>query len=66
MAKVLVVYCSMSGNTKATAEAVAAGAAEAGAPVEMLTEVFRRPGHDALPLHRGPERLVVALDAKLA
>jgi flavorubredoxin len=30
MPKVLVVYCSMSGNTKAAAEAVAAGVTEAG------------------------------------
>jgi len=30
MPKVLVVYCSMSGNTKAAAEAVAAGVSEAG------------------------------------
>ena len=37
MAKVLVVYCSMSGNTKAAAEAVAAGAAQAGAEVVLKT-----------------------------
>jgi len=37
MAKVLVVYCSMTGNTKAAAEAVAAGAAEAGAEVVLKT-----------------------------
>jgi flavorubredoxin len=35
MPKVLVVYCTMSGNTKAAAEAVAAGAAEAGAEVVL-------------------------------
>src|SRR5512137_2438546 len=33
MSKVLVVYCSMSGNTKAAAEAVAEGARSAGAQV---------------------------------
>jgi len=33
MAKVLVVYCSMTGNTKAAAEAVAEGARSAGAQV---------------------------------
>jgi flavorubredoxin len=33
MSKVLVVYCSMSGNTKAAAEAIAAGAKKAGAQV---------------------------------
>ena len=35
MAKVLVVYCSMSGNTKAAAEAVAEGARAAGAKVTV-------------------------------
>lgn len=35
MACVLVVYCSLSGNTQAAAEAVAAGAAEAGAEVVL-------------------------------
>jgi len=35
MPKVLVVYCSMSGNTKAAAEAVAEGAASAGAEVVL-------------------------------
>jgi flavodoxin len=35
MAKVLVVSCSLSGNTKAAAEAVAAGAAAAGAEVAL-------------------------------
>jgi len=43
MAKVLVVYCSMSGNTKAAAEAVAQGARDAGAEVVMKT------GFDAGP-----------------
>jgi flavorubredoxin len=33
MSKVLVVYCSMSGNTKAAAEAIAEGAKSAGAQV---------------------------------
>ena len=33
MAKILVVYCTLSGNTKAAAEAVAEGAASAGANV---------------------------------
>ena len=37
MGKVLVVYCSMSGNTKAAAEAVAAGARDAGAEVVLKT-----------------------------
>ena len=35
MAKVLVVYCSLSGNTKAAAEAVAEGARAAGAEVAL-------------------------------
>ena len=35
MSKVLVVYCSMTGNTKAAAEAVAEGAKEAGAQVTL-------------------------------
>ena len=35
MSKVLVVYCSMSGNTKAAAEAVAEGAMAAGAQVTL-------------------------------
>lgn len=43
MAKVLVVYCSMTGNTKAAAEAIAEGAREAGAQVTM------KPGTEALP-----------------
>ncbi len=43
MSKVLIVYCSMSGNTKAAAEAIAAGAGQAGAQVTMRT------GFDAQP-----------------
>ena len=43
MSKVLVVYCSMSGNTKAAAEAVAEGARAAGA------QVFVKSGLDAQP-----------------
>jgi flavodoxin len=35
MAKVLVVYCTMTGNTKAAAEAVADGARSAGATVTL-------------------------------
>ena len=33
MSKILVVYCSLSGNTKAAAEAVAEGARSTGATV---------------------------------
>ena len=33
--KVLIVYCSLSGNTKAAAEAVAEGVAEAGVDVVL-------------------------------
>jgi len=47
MARILVVYCSMSGNTRAAAEAVAAGARTAGAQVTLKT------GFDA-----GPEDLL--------
>ena len=43
MAKVLIVYCSMSGNTRAAAEAIAAGAGKAGAQVTIKT------GTDAQP-----------------
>jgi flavorubredoxin len=43
MSKVLVVYCSMSGNTKAAAEAVAEGARSAGAKVVLKS------GFDAQP-----------------
>lgn len=35
MSKILVVYCSMSGNTKAAAEAIAEGAKTAGAKVTL-------------------------------
>ena len=35
MSKVLVVYCSMTGNTKAAAEAIAEGAKDAGAQVTL-------------------------------
>jgi flavodoxin len=37
MSKVLIVYCSMTGNTKAAAEAVAEGAKGAGAKVTLKT-----------------------------
>lgn len=43
MSRVLVVYCSMSGNTKAAAEAVAAGAREAGAEVTVKSGVEAGP-----------------------
>ena len=43
MSKVLIVYCSMTGNTRAAAEAIAAGAKKAGAQVTMKT------GADAQP-----------------
>lgn len=43
MAKVLVVYCSMTGNTKAAAEAVAAGAKGAGAKVTLKTGMEAQP-----------------------
>jgi flavorubredoxin len=43
MAKVLVVYCSLSGNTKAAAEALAEGAKGAGA------QVILKEGADAEP-----------------
>ena len=43
MAKVLVVYCSMTGNTKAAAEAVAAGAKGAGAKVTLKTGTEAEP-----------------------
>jgi len=43
MSKVLVVYCSMSGNTKAAAEAIAEGARTAGARVTL------KKGADAQP-----------------
>ncbi len=43
MSKVLVVYCSMSGNTRAAAEAVAAGAKKAGARVAIKTGTYAQP-----------------------
>jgi len=43
MSKVLVVYCSMSGNTKAAAEAVADGARGAGAKVKVKTGFEAQP-----------------------
>ena len=43
MAKVLVVYCSMSGNTKAAADAVAEGAKAAGAQVTLKSGVEAQP-----------------------
>ncbi|KGO34861.1 MAG: flavodoxin domain-containing protein [Desulfoprunum sp.] len=43
MSKVLVVYCSMSGNTKAAAEAIAAGARKAGAQVTIKTGAEAQP-----------------------
>ena len=47
MAKVLVVYCSMTGNTKAAAEAVAEGARTAGAEV-VLKEGLKAEPDDLL------------------
>jgi len=43
MAKVLVVYCSLSGNTQAAAEAVAEGAREAGAGVVVKAGAEAQP-----------------------
>ena len=43
MSKVLIVYCSMSGNTKAAAEAIAEGARKTGAQVTV------KAGTDAQP-----------------
>lgn len=43
MAKILVVYCSMTGNTKAAAEAVAEGAKSAGAKVVIKTGLEAQP-----------------------
>jgi len=43
MSKVLVVYCSMTGNTKAAAEAIAAGAKGAGARVTLKTSTEAQP-----------------------
>lgn len=48
MGKVLVVYCSMSGNTKAAAEAVSAGARDAGAMLQPPSASRRT--NTALPL----------------
>ena len=54
MSKVLIVYCTMSGNTKAAAEAVAEGARAAGAKVVMKTGQEAQPadllGCDAVAL----------------
>ncbi len=54
MSKVLIVYCSMSGNTKAAAEAIAAGAKKAGAQVTIKTGFEAQPddllGCDAVAL----------------
>ena len=47
MGKVLVVYCSMSGNTRAAAEAVADGARSAGAQVDLRSGSEAQP-HDLL------------------
>jgi len=44
MSKVLIVYCSMSGNTKAAAEAIAEGAKAAGATVTLKNGVAAQPG----------------------
>ena len=43
MAKVLIVYCSMSGNTKAAAEAIAEGAKAAGAQVTIKEGTAAQP-----------------------
>ena len=43
MSKVLVVYCSMTGNTKAAAEAVAEGARAAGAQVVVKAGLEAQP-----------------------
>lgn len=44
MSKVLVVYCSLSGNTKAAAEALAEGAKTAGAQVTLKEASAAQPG----------------------
>jgi flavorubredoxin len=44
MGKVLVVYCSMTGNTKAAAEAIAEGARAEGAKVVLKTGFDAQPG----------------------
>jgi flavorubredoxin len=43
MSKVLIVYCSMSGNTKAAAEAIAEGAKTAGAQVTLKESSAAQP-----------------------
>ena len=43
MSRVLVVYCSMTGNTKVAAEAIAEGAQAAGAEVALKTGVEAQP-----------------------
>jgi flavorubredoxin len=43
MSKVLIVYCSMSGNTKAAAEAIAEGVRTAGAQVTVKEGVSAHP-----------------------
>ena len=43
MSKVLIVYCSMSGNTKAAAEAIAEGAKTAGAQVTIKEGTVAQP-----------------------
>ena len=43
MSKVLIVYCSMSGNTKAAAEAIAEGAQKAGAQVTVKAGTAAQP-----------------------
>jgi flavodoxin len=43
MSKVLIVYCSISGNTKAAAEAIADGARKAGAHVTIKTGAEAQP-----------------------
>jgi len=43
MSRVLIVYCSMTGNTKAAAEAIAEGAQAAGAHVTLKTGTEAQP-----------------------
>jgi flavodoxin len=43
MVKILIVYCSMTGNTRAAAEAIAAGARKAGAQVTLKTGIDAQP-----------------------
>ncbi len=43
MSKVLIVYCSLSGNTKAAAEAIATGARDAGAQVTIKASAEAQP-----------------------